>query len=126
MGQGDESVKVEEAHALKAHIPHAKLTVLEGVDHAFDGAHPWEEPNLPEAFIEVLENTIAFIRGLIENKKNIPTGISSNSFWYCRTCFIISRHSDYRCHPNRYGCWYGSCWNGSVNNNNDSLGVGSN
>ena len=61
-GAEDESVNVQEAHALKAAAPAARLEILEGVNHSFGGQHPYLQAELPQAARTAADLTISFFR----------------------------------------------------------------
>lgn len=63
-GADDPAVPVKEARLLKAMKPEARLAVIEGADHVFNGRHPFEGTELPRASRELVEQTCVFLEEL--------------------------------------------------------------
>lgn len=61
-GSKDEAVPLQMAHNLKKWNPQAKLKVIDGAGHTFGGKHPWVENELPKHTLELIEETIAFLK----------------------------------------------------------------
>jgi hypothetical protein len=40
---------------------HVQLTKIEGANHTFSATHPWNEPHLPGALLELCEQTNDFL-----------------------------------------------------------------
>lgn len=60
-GTQDPTVDLMEAKALKSWNPNARLHIIEGADHVFGGAHPWQQEHLPAPMEEAIEATLGFI-----------------------------------------------------------------
>jgi dienelactone hydrolase len=61
-GTKDETVSIAEAEKLNSWNLLAQLVEIENADHTFGGKHPWEEKELPDDTIKVLQATISFFR----------------------------------------------------------------
>lgn len=60
-GTNDESVKISEGMEL-ATMLNVPLTKIEGANHTFNATHPWNEPHLPGALLELCERTNEFLQ----------------------------------------------------------------
>ncbi|WP_224484846.1 alpha/beta hydrolase family protein [Robertkochia aurantiaca] len=60
-GDQDPTVDVSEARNLNNWNEKAELTVIEGADHVFGGAHPWQKERLPSALEKAVKATLEFI-----------------------------------------------------------------
>ena len=61
-GTEDPTVHVNEAKALRSWNPEAELQLIDGADHVFGGAHPWNSPQLPQHLNEVVDVTLKFLK----------------------------------------------------------------
>ena len=61
-GTEDEAVNVNEAYNLKKWSKNVKLQLIKGAGHTFGTKQPWEGSDLPDHFIEVLDDTARFLR----------------------------------------------------------------
>lgn len=61
-GTEDEAVNVNEAYNLKKWSKNATLQLIKGAGHTFGTKQPWEGSDLPDHFIEVLDDTARFLR----------------------------------------------------------------
>lgn len=61
-GTSDDVVSVNEARLMKSWCPNAKLLIIEDGDHCFGTCHPFTKDELPAHFLEVLNETIAFLK----------------------------------------------------------------
>ena len=61
-GDADTSVKIDEAEALKNWNPSAYYEIISGADHVFNVKHPWQEENMSENLIAVVEKSIDFLK----------------------------------------------------------------
>ena len=59
-GTHDPTVPVRMAYQTKEWNPSVHLDIIEGADHVFGGAHPWDRKVLPAAARVVIEDTLAF------------------------------------------------------------------
>lgn len=60
-GGNDSAVPEFAAHQMKEWYPKAEIYIIEGADHVFNAKHPWEEKELPDACLDLVEATIDFI-----------------------------------------------------------------
>ena len=60
-GDADESVNVDEAHAIKSWNEKVELQILENCNHAFGSQHPWEKEEMPEDFLKAMHKALAFL-----------------------------------------------------------------
>ena len=60
-GTEDKAVVIENAEILHKNSKQSELYLLE-TDHVFGAKQPWEEANMPEAFLQITEKTIAFLK----------------------------------------------------------------
>jgi len=60
-GDEDETVNLEEAKLLKNNCPSAELKIIPNANHTFNGVHPYNEVELPEATEIALEEIIKFL-----------------------------------------------------------------
>jgi pimeloyl-ACP methyl ester carboxylesterase len=60
-GNEDETVNLEEAKLLKNNCPSADLKIILNANHTFNGAHPYNKEELPEATEIALEEIIKFL-----------------------------------------------------------------
>tara|TARA_B100001109_G_C18864495_1_gene476208 strand:- start:6574 stop:7428 length:855 start_codon:yes stop_codon:yes gene_type:complete len=61
-GSNDEAVPVQMAYDLKEWNPQAKLKIIDGAGHTFGGKHPWNKSKLPKHTLELLNETITFLK----------------------------------------------------------------
>lgn len=61
-GDADESVPVASARQLHAWCPHSELCIIEGADHVFGGAHPFQKNELPSVSENLVNQMLAFLR----------------------------------------------------------------
>ncbi|THD69207.1 alpha/beta fold hydrolase [Robertkochia marina] len=61
-GTEDPTVNVKEAKALRSWNPEAQLQLIDGADHVFGGAHPWNSQHLPQHLNEVVDVTLRFLK----------------------------------------------------------------
>ncbi|MGV6831889.1 MAG: alpha/beta hydrolase family protein [bacterium] len=61
-GTDDPAVLFREGENLIKWSPHAKLVALEDTDHVFNTRHPWVENSFPKAFLEIINESIAFAK----------------------------------------------------------------
>ncbi len=61
-GEKDETVKVESAWQIKSWNPSAKLEIIPGTNHTFDGKHPWEQETLPEKTLDLIRKSLDFLK----------------------------------------------------------------
>ena len=61
-GTEDPTVDVENARHLKKWKPDADLFLLEGSNHVFEASHPWEEEEMPKAFLSIIERVSLFVK----------------------------------------------------------------
>lgn len=61
-GDQDTSVKVDEAFAIHGWNKKSILKIIEGTNHVFDSAHPWNTEKLPNAMIRVCHLMTDFIK----------------------------------------------------------------
>ncbi len=59
-GTDDLTVDVSAAHHLKEWCPSAELLIVPGANHVFNGSHPYQKPELPNAMKTVVNETIRF------------------------------------------------------------------
>lgn len=60
-GSEDTTVNADNAVDLKRWDPKAELFILEGSNHVFEGAHPWEQEELPPAKKKIVDKVSGFI-----------------------------------------------------------------
>ncbi|MDW5289485.1 alpha/beta hydrolase [Formosa sp. PL04] len=60
-GNTDTSVLIEEAYNLHEWSPNSELKIIEGANHVFEAAHPWNQNQLPIQLQEAINNVISFI-----------------------------------------------------------------
>ncbi len=60
-GQHDEAVDIAQAKLLQSWQPNAELFVVES-DHVFGRKHPWLETHLPKPMMEVIQQSILFLK----------------------------------------------------------------
>jgi|SRR5690606_24227852 len=61
-GTEDQTVGIDDAEHLKQWNPEAELLLLEGADHVFGGAHPWEQEELPRDLSLIVEKVNSFAK----------------------------------------------------------------
>ena len=59
-GKDDETVPFSDAEKLFEKSKHAILTAIPNTGHTFGGAHPWNQPKLPQGLEEVVKTTAEF------------------------------------------------------------------
>lgn len=60
-GDADEAVSTQHARKLARSTKYAQVQLVPKTGHTFDRTHPWEQPSLPNASIELCEHSIRFI-----------------------------------------------------------------
>lgn len=61
-GSADETVVVAEAKAIKDWNNNVELQIIEGGNHAFGSAHPWNEAKMPSHFQQAMEIALTFFQ----------------------------------------------------------------
>jgi pimeloyl-ACP methyl ester carboxylesterase len=61
-GTQDPTVAVEDAHNLHNWSSNSELFLLEGSDHVFEAAHPWERNELPPAMEKIIKKATEFVK----------------------------------------------------------------
>ena len=61
-GTDDNTVSENEARTIWQWNKNAELYIIKGANHSFGAVHPYDEEELPEDVLEVLEKTIQFIK----------------------------------------------------------------
>jgi pimeloyl-ACP methyl ester carboxylesterase len=61
-GTEDPTVSMENAHELNQWAQNSEMFLLEGSDHVFEMAHPWEPGELPEAMQKIVDKVSLFIK----------------------------------------------------------------
>jgi pimeloyl-ACP methyl ester carboxylesterase len=61
-GSEDSTVPKNEAEQLAAWSDNATLQIIEGANHVFGSTHPWNETTLPPQLMEVVRNSIGFLK----------------------------------------------------------------
>ena len=61
-GTEDPTVSMENAHELNQWAQNSEMFLLEGSDHVFEMAHPWEPRELPEAMQKIVDKVSLFIK----------------------------------------------------------------
>lgn len=64
-GTLDQTVPISSAYQMKEWNPALILSIIEGADHVFGGAHPWNHGELPVAARNVIEDTLGFFSKVI-------------------------------------------------------------
>lgn len=59
-GSADETVKVDEAKAIKEWNNQVELSIINEANHAFGSAHPWNEETMPVHFKQAMEEALLF------------------------------------------------------------------
>ena len=60
-GSEDPTVSIKDAYDLHKWIPRSDMFILEGSDHVFEAAHPWNEKHLSSALARVVDRVSAFL-----------------------------------------------------------------
>lgn len=63
-GSEDPAVPAQSASDLHNWCQSSRLHLIEGADHVFGGRHPFQEANLPAHSVELLEESIRFLKDL--------------------------------------------------------------
>lgn len=63
-GTHDNSVSVKEAKLLHQWIKGSELLLIDGADHVFGSAHPWNFPRFPQNLDVVVNQSIQFVLDL--------------------------------------------------------------
>lgn len=61
-GKEDETVHFSAAEELEIVNSKAKLSLIEGANHTFNGKHPWEKNELPKETLRALQETLTFLK----------------------------------------------------------------
>jgi pimeloyl-ACP methyl ester carboxylesterase len=61
-GSEDSTVPINEAEQLAAWSDNATLQIIQGANHVFGSKHPWNEITLPPQLMEVVRNSIGFLK----------------------------------------------------------------
>lgn len=61
-GTNDTAIPVTSAELHKAWNPNAKLVLIDGADHVFGGKHPFQKADFSEETVELLNQTITFLK----------------------------------------------------------------
>ena len=61
-GSDDKVVDVDDAKNLNQWNSSSKLHIINHTGHTFDVAHPFQEEHLPEPAVDVLSQTISFLK----------------------------------------------------------------
>ena len=62
-GAEDKVVNCEDATKLHEVIPTSELIILEHSGHTFGSSHPWENSELPQDLVKVVEESLLFLKG---------------------------------------------------------------
>ena len=61
-GTADPTVSIKDAHDLHKWINNSELFLLEGSDHVFEAAHPWNETHLSSALERIVDRITGFLK----------------------------------------------------------------
>lgn len=67
-GDADETVPLSHAHEIISGSPGSKILILPDADHSFGATHPFTASELPPDFKMVVDATISYINGVIQNE----------------------------------------------------------
>jgi fermentation-respiration switch protein FrsA (DUF1100 family) len=67
-GDADETVPLSHAHEIISASPGSKILILPDADHSFGATHPFTASELPPDFKMVVDATISYINGVIQNE----------------------------------------------------------
>ncbi|MBC7450925.1 MAG: prolyl oligopeptidase family serine peptidase, partial [Cytophagales bacterium] len=61
-GDKDETIPISDAYSIHQHAADSKLIRIEGANHTFGSAHPWNEETLPPHLKATVEATVMFLK----------------------------------------------------------------
>ncbi len=61
-GDEDTSVPVEEARNINQWNPNSKLEIIENANHVFGASHPWDQKELPNDLLKIVNKSIDFLK----------------------------------------------------------------